>query len=178
MVDIQTIGVLATAASVTVAAIYYIFTLRTNQRNLKTNLETRQAQLFMQLYDKVSEPEFLINWQAALKAEWSSFDEYMQKYGYDAYPDSYGKLMSVGVTFEGIGVLVKRGLIDPAMVDDMMSGFIISYWEKQRPLSLEVRRRRNYPQYAEWIEYLYNVIKPIALNQHPEMKDGGKLLKS
>jgi hypothetical protein len=50
LVDVQTVGVLVTAASVSVAAIYYIFTLRTNQKNLKMNLETRQAQLFMQMY--------------------------------------------------------------------------------------------------------------------------------
>ncbi|MGD0804553.1 MAG: hypothetical protein ABSA11_10840 [Candidatus Bathyarchaeia archaeon] len=51
MVDAQTIGVLVTAASVTVAAIYYIFTLRINQRNLKANLETRQAQFMNQISD-------------------------------------------------------------------------------------------------------------------------------
>jgi len=78
MVDVQSIGVLVTAASVSVAAIYYAFTLRINMKNqelslkaleqsakaqelnlktqelaLKTqqqNLETRQAQLFMQIF--------------------------------------------------------------------------------------------------------------------------------
>jgi len=58
MVDIQTVGVLITAASVTVAAIYYMFTLRINQKNVKTTLETRQAQLFMGIYDKFSSKEF------------------------------------------------------------------------------------------------------------------------
>jgi transcription antitermination factor NusG len=58
LVDAQTVGVLVTAASVTVAAIYYVLTLRTNQRNIKANLETRQTQLFMlSLFDRLSSPE-------------------------------------------------------------------------------------------------------------------------
>jgi hypothetical protein len=51
-----------TAASVTVAAIYYMFTLRTNQRNYKATLDTRQAQLFMQLFDRFSGSEFALNY--------------------------------------------------------------------------------------------------------------------
>jgi hypothetical protein len=42
MVDAQTVGVLVTAASVTVAAIYYIMTLRVQQMNMRITLETRK----------------------------------------------------------------------------------------------------------------------------------------
>jgi hypothetical protein len=62
MVDAQTIGVLVTAASVTVAAIYYIFTLRINMKTqeftLKArqqNLETRQARTSIRLNEPASE---------------------------------------------------------------------------------------------------------------------------
>jgi hypothetical protein len=33
-----------------------------------------------------------------------------------------------------------------------------------------MRKRLNYPQYGEWVEYLYNQINPIAEEQHPELK--------
>ena len=49
--DVQTIGVLVTAASVSMAAIYYAFTLRNQNR-------TRQAQLFMQIFQRFQEPNF------------------------------------------------------------------------------------------------------------------------
>ncbi len=58
MVDAQTIGVLVTATSMTLAAIYYVLTLRTNQRNLKMDLETRQTELFMQVFQRFHEPDF------------------------------------------------------------------------------------------------------------------------
>jgi hypothetical protein len=57
--DVQTIGVLVTATSVTIAAIYYVMTLRASQRNMKTNLETRQAQLFMPIYSTYYSDEFM-----------------------------------------------------------------------------------------------------------------------
>jgi endonuclease IV len=53
MVDAQTVGVLVTAASLTVAAIYYIFTLRINMKTQQQTLETRQSQFLMHLFDKM-----------------------------------------------------------------------------------------------------------------------------
>jgi hypothetical protein len=35
---------------------------------------------------------------------------------------------------------------------------------------LEYRVRMNYPQRGEYVEYLYNQIKPIVDSQHPELK--------
>jgi hypothetical protein len=39
-----------------------MFTLRTNPRNYKATLDTRQAQLFMQLFDRFSGSEFALNY--------------------------------------------------------------------------------------------------------------------
>ncbi len=52
MVDIQTIGVLVATASVTLAATYYMLTLRATQRSMKNTLETRQVQMFMNIYSQ------------------------------------------------------------------------------------------------------------------------------
>jgi len=39
-----------------------------------------------------------------------------------------------------------------------------------KPMMVEWRERFNWPQAFEWAEYLYNEIKPIAEQQHPELK--------
>lgn len=75
----------------------------------------------MQVYDKMSEPDFLESWNEAIDAEWSNYDEYVEKYGFKTNPHSWSKRTSVGTILEGVRVLVKRGLIDPHMVDDMIS---------------------------------------------------------
>jgi len=43
LAEIQAAYYMVAATGVLVAAIYYVVTLRTTQRNMKANLETRQA---------------------------------------------------------------------------------------------------------------------------------------
>ena len=72
--------------------------------------------------------------------------------------------------YEGLGVLVKRGLIDPTMVDDLLSGPIVLFWERRvAPMVDELRERYNNPTSYEWVEYLYKEIKRIRDLEHPEV---------
>jgi hypothetical protein len=45
LAEIQAAYYMVAATGVLVAAVYYVMTIRTTQRNLKENLETRQTQL-------------------------------------------------------------------------------------------------------------------------------------
>lgn len=65
---------------VCVAAAYYVMTLRITQNNLKANLETRQAQLLMNIYERWAEPEFQDAWLSITKWEWRDYDEFTGKY--------------------------------------------------------------------------------------------------
>jgi hypothetical protein len=174
MVDLQTIGILVTGTSVTLAAIYYVFTLRMSQKNMKTTLETRQAQLFMPIYHKFSELEHMKLMNRLWSIKWRDYDDFVEKYGEpfseEADAEVYASIWSACNYHEGIGVLVKRNLIESSLVDDLISGSTIRTWEKFGPMILEMRRRMNYPQLYEWFEYLYNEIKGIAVVQHPELK--------
>jgi hypothetical protein len=78
---------------------------------------------------------------------------------------------TIAIFFEGVGVLVKRKLVDPSLVDDLMSDMVLRFWEKFGEPMIKIRQvRDNYPQYFEHVEYLYSVIKPIVESQHPELK--------
>jgi hypothetical protein len=167
LVDAQTIGVLVTAASVTVAAVYYIMTLRVQQTNMKANLETRQAQMLMNLYERWNEPRFQNTWFETTYWEYSDYDDFMKKYYRTSNPEAYGKFMLIATFFEGIGVFVKRSLIDAALVDDMMSVYIIGFWGTFGPFIIEFRKRRIQPTYFEHVEYLYGVVHEIWKQQHP-----------
>ena len=65
--------------------------------------------------------------------QFEDYDDYEAKYGFQANPDAYLLHGRVETYLEGIGVLVKRGLIDPSFVDDLMSSGIVSFWEKFEP---------------------------------------------
>ncbi|MGD0805485.1 MAG: hypothetical protein ABSA11_15605 [Candidatus Bathyarchaeia archaeon] len=176
MVDAQTIGVLVTTASVTVAAIYYMFTLRINMRTqqlaLKAqeqNLETRQAQLFMPIYAKMYDPDFIEGNAKAFGIECKDFDDFNSKCSYESNPDLYRSFWSLGWYMEGLGVLVKRGLISPELVDDLMSGTVIAWWERFEPMISGLRTRN--PSAAENVEYTYRMVKQIAVSEHPEIME-------
>jgi len=171
MVDqltLQTIGILLTGLTVSIAAIYYTLTLRYTRRNQDLQLETRQGQLFMQIYSQWNSMEMGREYQRVMDSEWTDIDDFLEKHYTDI--ESKTGFRTVARFFEGIGVLVHRGLIDATFVDDLMSGATIRYWEKIAPMIKEWRIRYNWPQAVEWVEYLYNQVKPIVEEQHPELK--------
>ena len=158
------------ATGVLVAAIYYVMTLRTNQRNIKTTLETRQAQLFMPIYSTYYSEDFIKAHSEIMKWSWTDYDDYVSKYSYESNPDAYVMYRKMFGYLEGLGVIVRRGLIDPSLVDDLMSGMVVTFWEKFGSFIKERRRILDYPQVGEQIEYLYGKVKPIAERQRVELK--------
>jgi hypothetical protein len=68
--------------------------------------------------------------------------------------------------YEGVGVLIRRNLISPVLVDDMMSGPILQIWGKFGPMVLDTRERFSSPTAWEYTEYLYYEIKKIVERQH------------
>jgi hypothetical protein len=146
-----------------------MFTLRTNQRNYKATLDTRQAQLFMQMYTTFTSYEFKSKWNDIMHTwEWKNLEDFNSKYG-SSNSEEFSKFDIVGTFFEGIGVMVRRGLIDVTLVDDLMSGHVVSSWERFEPLIIKWRETMNWPQLLEWWEYLYREVKSIMEKQHPEL---------
>jgi hypothetical protein len=62
--------------------------------------------------------------------------------------------------FEGLGVLVKKGLIDIELVEDLLSQRIIWIWEHMiGPNIGYIRKITDDPTQYDHIEYLYNLMK-------------------
>ena len=133
MASFELLAIILTGLGLTVSILYYTTILRNANKTRELQLqaqehatETRQAQLFMQIrgnydMDMIRIRYELQNW------EWDDYEDFMSKYGPDTNLESWSKLISVGQYFEDIGVLVKRGLIDPALVDDLLSGPVLQF---------------------------------------------------
>src|SRR3989304_5977869 len=67
-------------------------------------------------------------------------------------------LMVVSVFFENMGLLYKRKLAPLELLDDLLSGPIISSWEKVQPLWIGLRAQYGQAQWAEWFELLNDAI--------------------
>ena len=71
-------------------------------------------------------------------------------------------------SLEGLGILCKKGLIDPELVYDSQPHTIIAMWEKYLPIIEEMRLRQNAPHIYEDPEYLYNELMRIRIKRgHP-----------
>jgi len=165
MIDAQTISIVFAGLSIGIAAIYYTL-------NIRQQREARQAQMLMQLYQQMTDRDWLRQQQEIYHVfEYDSFEEFMEKYGPNTNMEGYITWMSRANFYDGLGMLVKRGLIDATMVDDLISGPIIFFWEKRvEPIVKEFNEYLNNPAAFEWTEYLYHQIKPIRDRQHPELK--------
>ena len=160
MVDAQTISIIFAGVSIGVAALYYTLTLRNTQRAQQLQLETRQAQLFMQAYSRFTEKEFQKSWfEMVSQWEWDDYDDFMAKYGPKTNSEDASKWGSVLAYFEGLGVFVEQGLIDIELVSRLGSTNIINCWEKFGPVFEEYTRRTGNPYAYDYLEWLYNELK-------------------
>ena len=160
MVDAQTISIVFAGLSIGIAAFYYTMTLRNTQRAQQVQLETRQAQLFMETYRDFKSSEVQRAFIDIVRIwEWDGYDDFLEKYAYPNNWEEWEKVLLLITTYEGLGVLVYRNLIGITMIDELMRSYIVLFWEKVSPVIFEMRKAN--PLNAEWTEYLYNEVKKI-----------------
>jgi hypothetical protein len=162
---LQTIGVGIAAISVVIGVINSILSSRREEIRSVTTLETRQAQLFMQLMDKYTTKEGLENLRVIRRATWSSYEEWLELRRDEEYWEAYNWFANI---HDGVGALLREGLLNVRMVALVDVGGIIMDWEQYKDVIYEMRKRQNNRRYrGEW-EYLYNELVKY-LEEHPEL---------
>jgi hypothetical protein len=122
----------------------------------------RQTDLIMRLYSTIVTREFVENDVSIFNQEVNDLDGFMHKYGsFSKFMESpdYAPFMQDAEFFEGVGILLRRKLIDIELVDDLFSTPIITIWEKTLPMTKAMREYFKRPQLSEWFEYLYDEMK-------------------
>lgn len=150
------ISVVVAAISVVIGVINSILMSKRAAKTAQTTLETRQAQLFMQIFNNFHEPKFYNKLADFLTWKWKGYDDFMKKYGPKKNPKAWYSSGSIAAFFGGVGVLVYQNLIDVDLVGELMGKHVILFWEKMEPISKKMRRRLNVPEIDEKLEYLYN----------------------
>lgn len=131
-------------------------------------LETRQAQLFMQLYNRLRDDakDLDVN-KSFLDVEIESSEDFMRLWRTD---EDFGKVLSTyGSFYEGIGVMVREGYIPIRLIALQWAGMTRRFWQKIEPFMSDVREIRAFPRYWAETEYLYNELMKY-LEEHPELK--------
>ena len=154
MIDLQTILTYLTLISIPVGVVYHIVTLRNTRKNQELQLETRQAQFFIQTYQSVVTPEIQRVWGEVLEWEWTDFDDFAEKYYRN--PIRRGEWISANLTIDILGLMLKENLMDPELLFEMeqhgtRGGRVL--WFKFESIIREMRRRENNPELMRNFEY-------------------------
>jgi hypothetical protein len=147
-----------TAVGVIAALVNYVITSRRAGQNDQLLLETRQAQLYMQIYNRWNSKELIHAYgQVRFTYQWTDFSDMWKKYNPEVNPEAYANFMLLMTFFEGLGVLVMKGLVDVALVEDLLSERVIWYWENVAKGSRDdARKFVKDPTQGDHIEYLYH----------------------
>ena len=168
---VQTVGIL-------VGIVYYITIMRNQQRtrelaleSQEQTLETRQTQLFMQIYQQLNSEESHKTMMELYNLEIRDYDEYLQKYDSSVNPTHYGKRAHIWFSFNTIGELLRMGIIELELLLRLQLDFtVIIMWEKWEDIIRATREREAIPDVWEGFEYLHDEMKKFRSSRgYPEI---------
>ena len=155
MVSFEFLAIILTGLGLTVSIVYYTTVLQNAN-------ETRQTRLFWDIHGShISLPTMAITAELAYEWEWKDLDDFDEKYMMPNNKEDNVKFLHYFASLERIGVLMRRGLIDPELVYDSQMGTIIHIWEKFSPLMDEMRIKLNAPHIYVDPEHVYNELIQI-----------------
>ncbi len=160
-----TIGILTACISVVIGVVNQILSRRRTEAMAQLTLETRQAQLFMQIYNRWTSRDVTKSYGAIRykysKEEYAALEtRLLNPPNSEVDLDVYANYQMLATFFEGLGILVKRGLVDISLVEDLFSRRIIWYWEYHvEPLAEKYRQVLQDPTLYDELEYLYHEMK-------------------
>lgn len=151
VVDIETISIMLASASVVAGVVYYAFQIRNEAK-------ARQTDLVMRLYATFSTSEFQDAWTKVRKRarEIEGVDDI---YDFEEKVGGLNEFNQVALFFEGVGILLKRRIVDIAMIEDLFGGAIARAWETVRTGIAKGRQQLNDPTIYYYFEYLYDEVK-------------------
>ena len=157
---LQTVGILFGIA-------YYIMTLNNTKKNQQMQLETRHAQLMMQLWNT-----YIDKYRASVitlrQIEYEDFDDFWSRYGYDVNPEFWTEELKIMGWFENIGLLVREGYLDIRLIALAYSTPIRDIWNKFEPIYAELGEKWDWPRLWSETEYLYSELVKYH-KEHPEL---------
>ena len=173
---VQVVGVSATAIAAVLGVSSYINSNKRAQETRNRELETRQAQMFMNIYNQAATSEFQAAWLRIISTTFTSYEEFNKSSWFDEqYRDA---INNVSFYFEGVGVLVKEGILGVRWVALMqIGGMLRMFWEKVKPWVEDGRklwvlpdgRVEAYPRWLSETEYLYGELMKYV-GENPELR--------
>ena len=164
-ITFQTIFQFLQTTSIMVGIVYYLMILQNQQKSQQQALDTRQAQLLMQIYNRWDNPERckafteIWNWD-----EWTTFEEFYNQ----MTPEKWVTLNSLVLFFEGLGVLIRTKKVEVNDLYLLLGGTTIGILERFIPILPQIREKIGYPTYMSETKYLYTEFVKYK-EKHPDL---------
>ena len=157
MASFDVLAVILSLLGLSASVLYYSLTIQNQNR-------TRHAQLLSGLYETYRNPDFRHIQNKILDLDYSSYEDFNEKYR-TGDQRTWSEWQSVASFFNGLGVLLKNGMIDIVLVEELFSNITFVTWVQMEPIISEWRkgderfsgyvRSQKYEFYSGF-EYLYN----------------------
>jgi hypothetical protein len=141
MLQMEYLPLVLTGLSITASIIYYASVLRNQNR-------TRQAQLFMQIFSVFASEEYMKRGTLVVSTDFEDVNDFWENQFTTQHWVHW-------MWLNGLGILLKKGLLDVEMVYDMTGGFGPQrIWEKYRRVFEWHREGRQNPDMFSSLGYL------------------------
>ena len=161
LVDIQTVSIVIASASVVAGVIYYSLMIRHQSLQTQHQNKIRETELLIRInpWLNVSGSELQQAYRRTLNLEFTDAEDFIKRYGSLMLqkPEQEG-FFSVVNYFDGLGMLVRKGLVSADLVYEVWTEGIANFWERVKPLIEQTRKEIRYPFWVS-AEYLYNEMK-------------------
>jgi hypothetical protein len=142
---------------------YYAINVQNSRKMQKMQLEARQAQLYIQIFNYMLGPDFLRTLGSL--EEFKDFEDFQRKHFTEA--EARADVIRLAGFFEGLGLLGEQNLIDVNLMSRLMGGNLIGYWKRLGPIHDEWRAQHKDPYLWEYVEWLYNKVTIIREERQP-----------
>ena len=169
MVDLallQSVSYIAGALGVCVAAFYYVMTIRVQQRNVKSTLETRQADILQRHVQISASQDFMDSWHdVVFNQNYLTYEEWTKYYGPDVNPDAYTHYTALIQYHEILGGLLRENLVNIELLERIWQPLhLVCVWDRVEPVIKGWRERYRDDSIYENLEYLFNTY----MERHPK----------
>ena len=165
---IESIPYVLTGIGIIISILYYTSVLRNANKTQQIQLDTRQAQLLMQIYNRMDTPEKAKAVNHIMKMKFSSFEELIRDYIEAPDQETWNYVLSVVIMLEGQGVMIKQNYVKIESIGHLLGGFVVFFWNLFDSYKTEIREYLGYSKWASETEYLYTELMKYY-EEHPEL---------
>jgi hypothetical protein len=139
--DISTISTIVATVSVVVGVFFTMMEVSHLARS-------RRTEVILRIYERFGSKE-IVEGIMKIGTEYENFEDYVKKYG-------LSDTVQVLEIFDEVGILLRRGLVDIDLVDDLFSRSVTPEWEsKVMRLVKGIRKSSNQPSFFYHVESLF-----------------------